>query len=384
MSHHTTAIGLHDAGISVVPVATDGSKRPAIAWKPYTREPATRAQLATWFAGDAGIGIITGAVSGNLEMLELEGRAAHHLPELAELAEATGLADLWKRISTGWLELSPSGGIHWFYRLDGDVPGNTKLASDSDRVTLAETRGEGGFVVVAPTSGTAHPTGKPWVTLAGGPATIPTLSMEDRDTLHTLIRTIDQHPNTQPTTPAGPVAALWSSYRTQDGDITPGDDYETRTDWTEILTPHGWTLQFTRGTTRYWCRPGKQHGISATTGNAADRDRLYVFTSSTEFDPETPYTKFGAYTLLEHAGDHSAAAKQLAADQYGHRAPRALTPAKHLTPVPPLDATGTDPQPAPSAIIGSDAADLTDAGNARLLAADYSARLRYIPDAGTV
>ena len=387
MTNAATAHELHTAGISVIPAATDGTKRPAIAWKPYTQQAPSVGQIDQWFqSGQHGVGIITGTVSGNLEMLEIEGRAAHHIPELAELAEASGLGHLWRAINAGWLELSPSGGVHWFYRLTEQVPGNTKLAAGTDRVTLAETRGEGGFVVVAPTSGTAHHTGKPWVRLSGGPATMPTLTTEQRNALHTLIRTINETTLADTTpTPTGPVSDLWATYRPADGDITPGDDYEQKTDWADILTPHGWTLQFTSGSTRYWCRPGKKDGISATTGHAGDRDRLYVFTSSTELQPETPYTKFGAYAALNHGSDHSAAAKQLAADQYGHRAPRELTPARHLTAVPNTtdQATGTHPatpNPKPSPLVGSDAAALTDAGNARLLAAEYAARLRYVPD----
>lgn len=393
MTYAATVAELFQAGISVVPVATDGTKRPATAWKQYTQQRADIDQLDAWFMREGttvGVGLITGRVSGNLEMLELEGRAAHHVPELKALADAAGLAELWDRITTGWFELSPSGGPHWFYRIDGaDVPGNTKLAAGPDRATLAETRGEGGFVVAAPTGGTAHPTGKAWVRLAGGPATVPTITADEREQLHTLIRTIDVTAATAPAPAAGPVAAIWSTYRQHEGDITPGDDYEARTDWAEILTPHGWTLTYQRGSLRYWTRPGKKDGISASTGKADDRDRLYAFTSSTDFEQETPYTKFGAYALLEHRGDHAAAAKQLAADGYGHRAPRQLAPARHLAAVPRAGelalidpATNTAPAPAPSPLVGSDSADLTDAGNARLLAADYAAQLRFIPDAG--
>ena len=389
MSIAATVTELHAAGISVVPVANDGTKRPAIAWKPYTLQRADTTQLDTWFTSpDTGVGMITGAISGNIEMLELEGRAAHHLTTLTSLATATGLTELWQRINRGWLELSPSGGVHWFYRIDGTpVPGNTKLAAGPDKITLAETRGENGFVVLAPTGGTAHPTGKPWQRLTGGPTTIPTLTVAERDALHRLIRTLDETPTHDQPAVSGPIADIWATYKPQDGDVTPGDDYEQRTDWAEILTPHGWTIVFQRGKVRYWCRPGKKDGISATTGKADDRDRLYIFTSSTDFQAETPYTKFGAYALLEHRSDHAAAAKQLAADGYGVRAPRALQPARHLQAVPnPGDtaaaANGTHPAPALSALVGSDSAALTEAGNARLLAAEYSARLRFIPDTG--
>jgi hypothetical protein len=51
-------------------------------------------------------------------------------------------------------------------------------------------------------------------------------------------------------------------------------------------------------------------GISATTGYG-EGDWLYVFSSSTEFEPERTYTRFGAYAVLEHGGDHAAAAKAL-------------------------------------------------------------------------
>src|SRR5690606_28139987 len=84
--------------------------------------------------------------------------------------------------------------------------------------------------------------------------------------------------------------------------------------------PHGWTLATVRGRTRLWTRPGKTHGFSASTGHADDRDRLYVFTSSTEFEQEVPYTKLGALAVLEHGGDHAAAAKALHDRGFGQRA----------------------------------------------------------------
>jgi putative DNA primase/helicase len=62
-------------GICAVPVATDGSKRPALAnWKLYQERLPTPDELMTWFASAEGVGVICGKVSGNLEMLELEGQ----------------------------------------------------------------------------------------------------------------------------------------------------------------------------------------------------------------------------------------------------------------------------------------------------------------------
>ncbi|GAB2457687.1 phage/plasmid primase, P4 family [Xylanimonas ulmi] len=323
-----TALQLLDAGYSVLPIRDDGSKAPAIStWKQYMTAAPTRDEVTAWFGparSPFGLGVVTG--HNHHEMTELEGRAVHALPDLAALATDTGLGDLWQRVAGGWLEQSPSGGIHFHYRItDGDVPGNLKLARDMAGLVLAETRGAGGQTVIAPTPGAMHPSGKPWVRLAGGPATAAVLTMAERDAFHALLRTLDEQPDQGPTTvgavtPHDPTAG-----------VTPGDDYENRTDWADILTPHGWTLVSARGRTRYWLRPGKAkgQGISATTGHADDRDRLYVFTSSTDFAPEIPYTKLGAYALLEHGGDHTAAAKELRRRGFGQAA-TALTPADDL------------------------------------------------------
>ena len=61
---------------------------------------------------------------------------------------------------------------------------------------------------------------------------------------------------------------------------------------------------FTRGDAVYLRRPGKTHGVSATI-NFSGTDRLHVFSSRTPFDPDVSYSKFGAYTLLQHGGDFS-------------------------------------------------------------------------------
>lgn len=93
-------------------------------------------------------------------------------------------------------------------------------------------------------------------------------------------------------------------------DDRPGAIFNQTATWQEVLEPHGWTHAGSNGEVEYWTRPGKQHGISAST-NYENSDLLWVFTSSTEFEQETSYSKFAAYTLLEHGGDYSAAAKAL-------------------------------------------------------------------------
>jgi hypothetical protein len=310
-----TALEFANQGISVVPVATDGTKRPGIAsWKQYQETRPTTAELMTWFADAQGVGVICGKVSGNLEMLELEGRAVAdkmHL-DLKEMAGNAGLGEVWDRINNGYVEMTPSGGIHWLYRIDGEVPGNTKLArkpGDDDKVeVLAETRGEGGFVIVAPTNGTCHPSGGAWTMLVGSAKSIPTLTVAERQGLHQLFATFDCVPK---------VEFVTEELAPKGGNLTPGDDYNAKVTWEQVLEPLGWKKVYTNkaGVTS-WRRPGKSEGISATT-NHAGNDKFFCFSSSTQFEPERSYSKFAIFTLVEHQGDFTASARALRSQGYG-------------------------------------------------------------------
>jgi len=310
-----TALEFANQGISVVPVATDGTKRPGIAsWKQYQETRPTTAELMTWFADAQGVGVICGKVSGNLEMLELEGRAVAdkmHL-DLKEMAGNAGLGEVWDRINNGYVEMTPSGGIHWLYRIDGEVLGNTKLArkpGENDRIdVLAETRGEGGFVIVAPTNGTCHPSGGAWTMLVGSAKSIPTLTVAERQGLHQLFATFDCVPK---------VEFVTEELAPKGVNLTPGDDYNAKVTWEQVLEPLGWKKVYTNkaGVTS-WRRPGKSEGISATT-NHAGNDKFFCFSSSTQFEPERSYSKFAIFTLVEHQGDFTASARALRSQGYG-------------------------------------------------------------------
>ena len=307
------ALAFCDAGCSVVPAAADGSKAPAGKWQRWQAEQPDAAQVRQWLGNGTydGFGVVCGAVSGGLEMLELEGRAITagiHTAYRDALA-SHGLSGLWQRIVTGYAETTPGGGLHILYRVDGKPRGNTRLAVTASGEPLIETRGEGGFTVTAPSGGRTHPTGKPWQLSRGGPASIATITADERDALHAVASLLTQATPRQPVIPAA----------SPQPEGRPGDDYNSRASWQDILIPHGWQCARAFGADAYgWRRPGKETpGISATTREAGG---LFVFSTSTPFDTEVPYSKFAAYALLNHGGDHSAAAAQLRREGYG--APR--------------------------------------------------------------
>lgn len=332
---YNDALTWADVGCSVIRVSSDGTKAPVGLWKKYQSERAGESQFKYWYDNDDpqepdyGIGVVCGEISGQLEMFEAEGRAvtAGIIPRLINALIEDGQADLWATISTGYVELSPGGGFHWYFRVDGPARHNTKLArrpateaelaeDPKDKIkVLIETRGEGGFVVVAPTPGAYHETGRPWKAIVGSPATIPTITVEQRDALYAISTLFDEMPTPVQQSFSEPT----SSSAKLSGGQRPGDDYNQRGQWSDIL--QGWTRVRRLGSGWAWRRPGKNQGISATTGQRDDKDRLYVFSTSTDFEAERPYDKFGAYALLHHGGDISAAGKALRRLGYGDKTP---------------------------------------------------------------
>jgi hypothetical protein len=102
--------------------------------------------------------------------------------------------------------------------------------------------------------------------------------------------------------------------RTATGD-RPGDLFAAKASWEDILLPHGWRVIVHRGELTYWRRPGKDRGISATTGHCGDH--FYVFSSNSyPFAPGRAYSKFAAFTLLNCGGDFVKAATILARQGY--------------------------------------------------------------------
>jgi putative DNA primase/helicase len=311
------AMAAYEAGLCIIPPKEDGTKRPDGEWKHYQEQRPSFTELERWYSnGRTGLGSLCGRVSLNLETLEFEELRLYEAYK--QLAEALGLGDLIARIEAGYLEASPGGGIHWLYRCI-EIGGNTKLAKrlkqpeerlhpEDNEKTLIETRGEGGYIILAPTYGKVHPSGQPYQLLQGGFNSIATITPEERSALFELARTFDRIPKPRVHEPTGEGAGPAGS--------RPGDIYNAEANWADILEPCGWQAVYEKEGVTYWRRPGKELGTSAST-NYADSGLLYVFSTSTSFQAERGYSKFAAYTLLEHDGDYHAAAQALHNQGYG-------------------------------------------------------------------
>lgn len=342
------ALDAWDNGLCVVRAKTDGSKRPDGEWKQYQSHRPTREQVAAWFAdGHPGMGVICGAVSDDLEMFELEGRfmADNGRQRFTDAMRDAGLDLLLRRLTNGFCTVSPSDGRHFLYRCAGAIDGNTKLALNAASETLIETRGEGGFVVVPPSHGTTHPTGRPWVSKSAGFAAIPTITPEERDALFAVARTFDQAPavgSKAPTRPVNPVRVPTGHTGGNAGtswmDATVEHLARTYT-MRQLLEHYGWTYSHDDRHGRVlMTRPGKTEGVS---GSINERGRLCVFSTSTPFAApggqlSPTYDLLDVIAHYEHGGDRKTAGRHVAtqagilrppADPFMVRPPANIDPA---------------------------------------------------------
>jgi hypothetical protein len=341
MISQAQARSAYEAGLSVVPPAQDGTKRPwppgGGGWKDYQTRRAPLALVTRWYDpnnGLTGIGVVCGRVSGGLECLDFD--TLDGWQSFLDLANACGMKPLIDRIWSGYGELTPRG-AHLLYRCS-EIAGNSKIAKDASGKAFLESRGEGGYVIIAPSHGTVHPSGGAYRCVSGALYSIVTLSTQERRDLWDFARCMDCSPKT----PDAPDPIRSSSDPTN----RPGEEFNKRASWGEVLEPHGWTRVFTRGESTYWRRPGKNEGVSATTGYAGT-DYLYVFSTSTGLDSERAYTKFSVFALLNHSGDFRAATSALAKAGYGEPPVKTKTALTSPTPFSPLQIVPASPQPAP-------------------------------------
>jgi len=250
-----------------------------------------------------GIAVICGAVSGNLEVIDIDCKYGIKYEDYADAIKAAN-RDLFSRLL---IIQTKSNGYHIYYRCEL-IEGNQKLAErpatddelhqnpNAKQFVLIETRGEAGYIIAPPTDGYTNIQGKD----------IPVISLDERDTLLSIARSftkIIEHIR-QPRLP------------NNNDTITTWDDYNKRGDVIALLEKHGWTVTKRDGDKSLLLRPGsssQQH--SAVFFH--DSRIFYPHTTSTNFENKG-YNPFAVYTHLECNGDWKKAAKQLS-EIYGQK-----------------------------------------------------------------
>jgi hypothetical protein len=312
-----TALAAHAAGICVIPPHEDGSKAPLVEGGRWAIG-ADLAKIKTWYSnGRKGCGFATGSISHHLELFEFDDGQVYE--DFKQDAIKAGIGALIEKIEAGYCERTPGGGVHWFWWCQPALPSTTLAKRPTPEQqkgkALIQTKGEGGYAIVAPSHGAVHPSGRPYVLVSGSVETIPIVTTEQRQELWQLARGFDEMPSREVLNEKRPAGDLDPSL--------PGNDFCNKASWHDLLEPHGWRAVYSRGGVTYWRRPGKNAGISAST-NYGGYDLFYPWTTSTEFEDLRGYSKFSVYGLLEHGGDFEAAARKLGQDGYGAKGVRVI------------------------------------------------------------
>lgn len=304
-----------NAAISIIPLRLDGSKAPAShllpqvcdcrtkkqtgTWIPYQQRIADTLELESWFRRSTGIGMVCGAISGGLEVLDFDNGSLFE----PWYQQVKCIASRLPVVET------PSGGWHVLFRCT-EICGNSKIACDPKREqqTLIETRGQGGYVVAEGSPCKSHSTGLPYVQ-AFGPRLpmIPRITPSERRQLWAAARSFDKRD--EDTKRKLIDKQTRKTFRVKRNNIHPViAEFNRSNSWESILIPYGWT---TSGN-EYWTRPGKRSGCSAHVFVTDDGcELLTVFSSNA--GPLSPggrhqtWDKFRAWTELKHRGNSCAA-----------------------------------------------------------------------------
>jgi len=303
-----------DAGLSVIPIAA-GSKLPVGKWKLFETQLMDDAELERRYLTPYNgrlpdrLGVIGGAISGGLEMLDfdvggLEWDTWHeHVP-----------SELFVKLL---IERTPSGGYHVAYRCENAEANQGlcyRLLFDEKKQkhvwkATIETRGEGGFCVVAPSDG--------YTLILGDWLNVPIISQNERNLLIDVARTLNQKPKESVT------ETLPSVDR-------PGDlfncDPQTPLTLLRLLLRHGWTLDHETAEQWFLKHPGNQSREHSTTLSKTS-GFLHTFSPNTPFEQGKNVPPFEVFAVLETNGDFTKAASMLAENGF-------------MQPIPNIDLSG--------------------------------------------
>lgn len=280
-----------------------GEKRPALnSWqgRQVTRPEDNEAEVERWIAEGYWLAAITGKTSDDLVLLDFDRAGVYE--RWLELVDQELVGSL-AVVST-----QTPGRYHVWFRAPGYYERWKGLPQDiaADSIgALIELR-TGGRIGLVPcqTCDRYQYAIENGVTVGRAP----TLDPEEADSLVEAAQALNERIRVDPRN---------DIEKTGTKDVTkPGVDFSERASIAEVIEPNGWQIEREARGVRYWRRPGKRRGVSATEGYV--EGRLYVFsTSCAPLEAGRAYTPFQLKALLDFDGDFSLCAFALHEQGYG-------------------------------------------------------------------
>lgn len=296
---YLAAKDLMQNGFPVIPLLK-GSKEPANVKSVYDiiSKPINEHNFDFYFKGrDVDLGLI---MDYNMEFLDVDPKNKPGLQNSFLKAIRSGWPDLYDKLV---IDFTPSGGCHVIYKSEiiGGDHTLAKVKASPNPLAIIEriNRHNKQYIKISPSEN--------YRLYQKNPFDIPFLTAEERNWLSAVAASFNEIHK--------PEVKKKEAQR----EDSPWAVFNNNHDWKytrNMLIDRHWSVYTERDDKVLIKRPGdtqqKYSGIIFK-----DTNILYLFTPSTEFENEKPYSPFGVFALLQHEGNISLAMKQLASEGCG-------------------------------------------------------------------
>jgi hypothetical protein len=288
-------------------IAVNENKQAIFPWKVYQEEMIKEEELARQMADNRakGVAIICGAVSGNLEVIDIDTK--YETYDLWDAIQSAIPSELYAKLH---IVKTRSNGKHLIYKCEA-IEKNQKLAQRLPTLEesknnpsiksycIIETRGEGGYVVAPPTHG--------YLVEQEG---INVISLDEREVLFEIMRSFNE---------IFEEAIIEAHQRpsTKDYGVSPFDDYNRRGDVVELMGRNGWRVVKENSERVYFLRPGSEAEHSGSWNK--ELGLFSVFSVNTPFTVQKGYKLAAVFAILECDGDFKLAARKLLEQGFGEK-----------------------------------------------------------------
>ena len=295
--------GFLDLGFNVIPV--DENKKPynghtgkILEWGKYQKEKIVNNGL---FEGATGIAIVCGAISGNIECLDID---------IKNDKKGTLWQEFEKLIQEHLSHIdfviqgTKSAGYHFYYKCDETA--TKALAKNAEGDVILETRGSGALATVAPTPG--------YRLIKNKFSNVPVISKEDRALLFRICESFNEYVDEKEYVRPEKKEKNWLSTHE-----SPFKDFNERGDGLAYLEKHGWEILYKKGHKIFLRRPGSKSKVPHATYNHIP-NCLYPFsTNSYPFEDRKAYDNAAIFCLLECNNDWKETYKHLLDMGFGEK-----------------------------------------------------------------
>lgn len=274
-----------DIGLSIISVSSQ--KQPFKPWSEYQTKIAPISEWHSHYIRQGTVGVITGKVSGNLEIIDVD---VKNDPDGTIWEEYTKLipSNLFERFL---IQTTPNKGYHIIYRCpETEIEGNQKLALHSDKAVIIETRGEGGYFCTSKVNNTVVQGNFNLEELS---TDIPIITKDEREFLLETARTLTRFFQQRNPSVADNVFTYTESAI---------NEFNKKFLMVDLFVKHGWSIVNEDELKYYLLRPGssaRHSGYYFKEGRT-----FYCFSTSTGFQPEKPYNNFQILKVMEGDNDY--------------------------------------------------------------------------------